>query len=145
MTSAGSSRCAASRMRFQASLADSCISTRKRWEIFKGSRFYGSAVEKSTSVASAPQCVVQRNARILRAPNIALRNTRRAPRSIAQRDEALLDAARFGRVASRAHLEESQGHEAVLSSAEQEAHGQARISCPHGHTLGPRCPLAPAQ
>src|SRR4051794_26264784 len=32
----GSSRCASSRMRFQASLADSCIGTRKRREFFPG-------------------------------------------------------------------------------------------------------------
>src|SRR5918992_2013006 len=32
----GSSRCASSRMRFQASFADSCIGTRKRKEFFQG-------------------------------------------------------------------------------------------------------------
>src|SRR6185437_7730392 len=36
MVWSGSSRCASSRMRFQASLADSCIGTRKRKEFFQG-------------------------------------------------------------------------------------------------------------
>ena len=44
----GSSRRASSRMRFQASLADSCIDARKRWGMIKGERFYGPGVEKST-------------------------------------------------------------------------------------------------
>src|SRR4029079_2001205 len=36
MVWSGSSRCASSRMRFHASLADSCIGARERWEIFQG-------------------------------------------------------------------------------------------------------------